>query len=174
MIFSLTSPGIYGGAELSPCGQYRYALARVWRPFTSRGLVLGINPSTADAAKDDATTRKLIGFGRRWGWGGYALVNPFAFRATDQRRLLSVADPVGPENDRHLAELLEGSDQVVCAWGPAKTAAVRRLLDARLAQLAPLLDGRELLCLGTTADGSPRHPLMLAYDTPLVPWRRAA
>jgi hypothetical protein len=29
-----------------------------------------------------------------------------------------------------------------------------------------------LRCFGTTKDGSPRHPLMLAYDTPLVNWPR--
>jgi hypothetical protein len=32
------------------------------------------------------------------------------------------------------------------------------------------LEGRELLCLGTTVDGSPRHPLYLAGDSPLQRW----
>jgi len=29
-------------------------------------------------------------------------------------------------------------------------------------------------CLGTTNDGSPRHPLFVKADAPLVPWDAAA
>lgn len=174
MTFELTSTDVCGAAVFSPCGLYRYRLSRVWNRSRPMGLVLGINPSTAGATEDDPTTRKLIAFGRRWGWGGYWLANPFAFRATDQRALLTAADPVGPDNDRHLAQLFESAEQVVCAWGSAKGAAVRRLLDARLAQMTTLLDGHPLLCLGITCDGSPRHPLYMPYTTQLEPWRRTA
>jgi len=31
--------------------------------------------------------------------------------------------------------------------------------------------GAQLMCLGTAQDGQPRHPLMLAYDTPIEPWK---
>lgn len=31
--------------------------------------------------------------------------------------------------------------------------------------------GKPLYCFGVAKDGQPRHTLMLAYDTPLVPWR---
>jgi hypothetical protein len=171
----------WGDAMLSPCGRYRYMLSRVWGP-EPLGVVIGINPSTADVELEDATTRKLIGFGKRWGWGGYFLLNPFAFRSTDQRGLLTADDPVGPGNDGAiLAALSSDRDEsvcpdVVCAWGSAKTTAVRQLLDRRLVSLARFLNAfdalrdRRVLCLGTSADGSPRHPLMLAYDTPLRPY----
>lgn len=157
-------------ARISPCGLYRYSLSRRWDIFLPMGLVLGINPSTADAERDDATVRKLIGFSKRWGWGGFYLGNPFAFRSTDQRGLLTAADPVGPGNDSELCTLRALSCQIVCAWGSAKTPEVRKLLDERLRVMAPLFAGRDLLCLGTTADGSPKHPLMLSYSTPLEPW----
>lgn len=158
-----------GGAIVSSCCRYRYQLWRRWGdgPIAT---VLGINPSTADAFKEDATTRKLRGFGERLGWDGYMLLNPFALKATDQRGLLDADDPVGPENDVWLARAFEASALILCAWGPAKTTAVRRLLDARLRAMAPLFAGRELWCLGTSQDGSPRHPLMLPYATPVQRW----
>lgn len=170
-------------AKVSPDRRYRYWLQRRWAEGPV-GVVVGINPSTADADAEDHTTRKLIGFAERWGWGGYWLVNPFALRATDQRELLRAEDPVGPENDDELlAAFARGAltadeylvPAVVCAWGSAKTVAIRRLLDRRLEQLWALLSGAGLAtrawsCLGTSRDGSPRHPLMLAYDTPLVPF----
>lgn len=33
-----------------------------------------------------------------------------------------------------------------------------------------LQSGTTLRCLGTTAGGDPRHPLMLSYETGLVEW----
>ena len=156
-------------AVLSPCSRYRYLLLREWGggPLP---LVLGINPSTADADAEDATTRKLIGFGERLGWGGYVLGNPFAWRSTDQRGLLSAPDPVGPDNMAWLQGAAETVPFIVAAWGSAKTAAVQRLLQAQLEAVFPLLAHCDLRCWGLTLGGYPRHPLMLSYTTPLVRW----
>ena len=54
-----------GGAIISPCGTYRYRLERpdVFGDFTT--AIIMVNPSTADAENDDATIRKLKGFGAR-------------------------------------------------------------------------------------------------------------
>ncbi len=57
---------------------------------------------------------------------------------------------------------------MIAAWGPlAKQPPARR---HRRWKAATAKIGRPLMCLGTAKDGHPRHPLMLAYDTPLVPW----
>lgn len=136
------------GCVFSPDRVHRYALWRVWDASKPMGVVLGINPSTAAAVDaqgkviDDATTRVLKSFGDLWGWGGYWLGNPFAYRSTDQRGLLDAADPVGPGNDAHLARMLAGGTHVLCAWGPAKTARVRKLLDVRLREMRPLFAGK--------------------------------
>lgn len=174
------SPDLRAGCLLSTCGTYRYALWRVWDdgPMFSAS---GINPSTAKAwdpvlqkVIDDATTRKLIGFGKRWGTGGYWLWNPFALRSRDQDRLLynepGTFGPVGPANDEVIARIFEVSSSVLIACGSAKNMRVRKLLDARLLALRPLLESKPLHCLGLTKDGYPCHPLMLAYSTPLEPW----
>jgi Protein of unknown function (DUF1643) len=45
------------------------------------------------------------------------MLNLFAYRATDPHVLKSVADPVGPDNDRHLLEVCRQAALVVCCWG---------------------------------------------------------
>jgi hypothetical protein len=42
------------------------------------------------------------------------MLNLFAYRATDPRVLRTVADPVGPDNDRHLLEVCRRAALVVC------------------------------------------------------------
>ena len=61
-----------GEAFISEDGRYRYAL---WRhmliPQNARRLVFCmLNPSTADALKNDPSIRRLMGFALRWGFGG--------------------------------------------------------------------------------------------------------
>lgn len=45
------------GAELSECGRYRYKLWRIWDQETPPVMFLMLNPSTADANKDDPTEK---------------------------------------------------------------------------------------------------------------------
>jgi hypothetical protein len=168
-------------AVLSECGTYRYRLWRHWGDGAC-GLVtfVMLNPSTADGHIDDPTIRKCVGFARRWGRHGIRVVNLFALRSTDPRGLVTHADPVGPDNDTHLTAVIrqlrahdEPEHLIVCAWGSCGTAAVKRLVAGRVKALA--MDGAlgdaPLMCLGRARDGSPRHPLMLAYNTRLEPWR---
>ena len=105
------------GAELSDCGLYRYLLTRTWDAQCERVVFIGLNPSTADATEDDPTIRRIIGFARSWGYGGVDMLNLFAFRATDPSDLKAAVDPVGPKNDRYLAEYTSRSHATVAAWG---------------------------------------------------------
>ena len=43
-------------AEISPDGMYRYSLERTWDEGKPTVLFICLNPSTADAVEDDATT----------------------------------------------------------------------------------------------------------------------
>lgn len=155
-------------AEISSCGQYRYRLERDG-PGEGATAVIMVNPSTADATADDATIRKLRGFGQRHQWGKIIVGNLFAYRATDVRKLADVADPVGPDNDAHLMRIFAEANRVIVAWGPvAKVPRVWRFRAGKVARLA----NRPLLMIGPPAMcGSPRHPLMLAYDSPLLEWK---
>lgn len=152
-------------AVLSECGQYRYTLTRVWDLQPSMVFVM-LNPSTADADEDDATIRKCLGFAKRDRAGGIAVVNLYAWRSTDPAGLKKAADPVGRDNDKHICSVLEGHGvgKVVVAWGANATDSTRTDNVLKLIRLC----GRKPLCFGKTNGGQPLHPLMLAYETPLV------
>lgn len=148
---------------------------RLDREVQDEGIVaalIGVNPSTAGAEKNDQTIRKDVGFAKIHNWRKLIKVNKFALRATDVKALAAAADPIGPDNDRHLAEAFAEADVIVPCWGPL--AKLPQRLRSRYAEVCALIEqsGKPVMCFGTANDGQPRHTLMLAYDTPLVPWSR--
>lgn len=162
-----------GTADFSADGVYRWSLSRRWSdpmPHLMPVLDLWImlNPSTADAEKDDRTIGRCVDFSRRWGADGLRVVNLFALRSTDPAALLTHPDPVGPKNDQMIALMVRATrgpgGRVMCAWGAHPMAAGR----ARDLHLAGLLAGA--MCLGTTASGAPRHPLYIRGDTQPTAW----
>lgn len=157
------------GATISPCGLYRYHLWRQWDNALPVMCFVMQNPSTADANVNDPTITRCIGFARREKFGGISVRNVFAFRATDERELLTAADPFGPENEANLLDCRGVSlmTQLIVAWGTP-------FGGKRLAHWYKLAESivrlHEPECLGTTKDGHPRHPLFLRNDTPIVKW----
>lgn len=149
-------------AIISPCGAFRYMLRRGEGP---RCAVVLLNPSTADHAQDDATTRKLAGFARDWGWCGYDLFNTGAGRATDPREWARMPDPYGPDNALYLGMAAQ-YPLIVVGWGnEAPAGAVHQAVSILTAQ------GADLWCLGVNANGSPKHPLYVPYSQRLRRWR---
>lgn len=159
------------GATISPCQQYRYRLTREVGPWPRIALFIMLNPSTADATKDDNTIRRCIGFAQSWSCGELFVENLFAFRATEPWDMLRAADPVGPKNTDYIlgaaSRAHESGGVVVCAWGTHGAHLERdRLVVSLLTQTL----GIPLKCLGTTAVGFPRHPLYLPKDAVLAPY----
>lgn len=163
-------------AVISGCGKYRYRLSRDLGQIGPTVLFIMVNPSTADAENDDPTIRKCIGFAKKLGGGELMVGNKFAYRATDVRELRKVKDPIGPENDEHLREMMYSADTIVAAWGSlnklpdalrSRWKDIVRLTDA----LRPEVGHCELSMIGVCADGHPKHPLMVGYDTPVVAWK---
>lgn len=127
-------------------------------------------PAALHATTDDATVRKWLGFVDRWNGWRFIVGNAFAYRATDVRELQRAADPVGPDADFHLQRIAREADVLVPCWGD--TQKVPPALRPRFAQVLQLLraSGKPVMCFGLTAGGDPKHPLMLPYSTPLVPY----
>jgi hypothetical protein len=155
-------------AEISSDEIYRYALWRRWDELdvmAGRVCWVMLNPSTADAENDDPTIRRCVDFSRRWGFGGLVVVNLFAYRATNPAQLREpVCDPVGPDNNEWVLNEVRSATLAVAAWGSAAIAGER----ARWVERAA---GKQLYCLGTTASGSPRHPLYVPKAQALVPFQ---
>jgi hypothetical protein len=156
-------------AYLSDDRLFRYWLLRVWDESLPLLAIIGSNPSTADEETDDPTIRKEIGFARQLGFGGILKLNVGAFRATKPKDWKAARDPFGPGNS---IDCLQGylvkftPAKVIAAWGKPC------LLSERGRHRADAIK-RNILgmyCWGRNADGSPRHPLMLPYSTPLEPF----
>ena len=160
-------------AVISDCGLYRY---RLDRDVQAKGIVIayfGVNCSTADADLEDQTTTRWFGFTLRNGGRKYVAGNPFAFRSTDVRGLVTAADPVGPLNRWHLDQIIDEADLLVPCWGRrAKLPTPLRVHVDRLERTLRV-SGKPLRAFGLTKGGDPLHPLFLGYDTPLVEWVRA-
>jgi hypothetical protein len=139
------------GATFDPTGAYRYHLWREWDAARPAVTFIMLNPSSADAGRDDPTIRRCIGFARSWGYGRLEVVNLFAYRASSPRELFAASDPVGPVNEAYLAR---AAGDIVVAWGNHGTNAAERASEVAAAE-----DAR---CLGLTALGQPRHPLYVA------------
>lgn len=154
-------------ARFSPCRNWRYSLHRYWGDGEAVGFLM-FNPSTADETKDDPTIRKCIGFAKRWGYGRLVIVNLFSIRGTDPKIVSRVSDPVGPMNNYHIAKATDNCRELICAWGCGSH--MKGDLSRRPGAVMNLLEQERfsmpIRCLGYSKDGSPRHPLMLAYDTP--------
>jgi hypothetical protein len=158
-------------AVMSPCGQYRYRLDREIALFGQVAAVVMVNPSTADAETNDATIRRIIGFGERLGWSRVIVGNVFAYKATDIRALAGAADPIGPDNSEHLRAILDQADVRVVAWGTLSKLPSALRGEWRTVFEIATARGLPLKCFGVVKDGHPRHPLMLKYDLGLVDWR---
>lgn len=157
-------------AIISPCGLYRYRLEREVQTEGKVFAFFGINPSTADASLDDPTVRKWRGFTLRNGGRRFIVGNIFAFRSTDPKALSKQDDPFGPEWLDHMKTIIADADVLVPCWGSLSK--MPRDLRGAPAQLLSTLSrsGKPILHFGITSCGQPKHPLMLGYDTPLLPW----
>ena len=154
-------------AIISDDGIYRYRLWRTWTPVLPRMVWIMLNPSTADAEVDDPTIRRCIGFAKREGCGGIEVVNLYALRCTRPIHLLDHPDPEGPDNPFAWATALfdRSPSYIVAAWGAHAT-----MPDLPPSESLRGYCAGPMLCLGTTTEGAPRHPLYVKADTPLVIW----
>jgi hypothetical protein len=151
------SYALFGGVRK----EYRYILRRAWNEMLPATMFVMMNPSVADIDADDPTVARCQTFARSWGSGSLYVVNTFAYRATDQRRLRVVPDPVGPENDRHILAMAKRSKTIVVAYGQPHNSLRQRGLE-----VCSMLKrhGYQLYALKLNADGTPRHPLYLSAD----------
>src|SRR4051794_36094800 len=97
--------------------RHRYWLHRALGGRRGLLVFVGLNPSTADAVKDDPTIRRCIRYGEAWGYSDLLMLNIFSLRSTDPKKLYRAKVPTRPENDVWIERACSGADMVVAAWG---------------------------------------------------------
>jgi hypothetical protein len=151
-------------AVLSDDAFRRLMLGRQWGPDPRKmALWIGLNPSTADADKDDPTVRRVYGFSKAAGFDHFVLVNLFAHRTAKPKVLWKDAtqmDVVGVGNDCWIEFLASQAQMVICAWGAnAKHSEARPRVCEVIDLLHPIVDLHVMRL--TESSGVPEHPLML-------------
>lgn len=158
-----------GSAELD--GPYRYLLSR-WEPgFEAAPFLLWglVNPSDADALKNDPTTKSLIRLTKSFGFHRFLLVNEYALISTDPKGLRAHADPIGPLNDAQIKlAVAQGPAHTIVAWGNSARWKREPFLSRPRRMLARL--GPNVECLGVNNDGTPEHPLYVETGRKLIPY----
>ena len=153
--------GLETGAIFSPCQRWRYVLWRVWNPDLRLLLSISLNPSKADALRNDNTVSKMMRYAKLWGLGGLIKLNAYAWRDTSPAAMKKRGvGAIGELNDFWIQEVWRvfgprGRDMIgvsVGSWGAHdflnRGAIIRGYVP-------------DLLHLGLNKDGSPKHPLYL-------------
>lgn len=151
------------GAIFSEDRKYRYALWRVWNPNKPYLMTIGLNPSVASELKDDPTITRLQARAYKEGYGGLLMSNLYAYVSTNPDNLLNNGNAVGELTDHYIRQMVELTECQLCGWGSFKA-----VLE-RAQEVYPLLSNP--FCLGVNADGQPKHPLYVAYDVPMIPYK---
>jgi hypothetical protein len=178
-------PGLLGhdymlrAAEISDCEKYRYWLMREWEPLLEANtraepsaLFVMLNPSTADGIAEDATLRRCISFSKALGFKRLEVVNLFAFRATSPAELEAeytrngLEAACGPDNGDAIMEGLDNCRTIIAGWGERLSKGIAGERAGEFLLMTKRL-GREVFCLGKTAEGHPRHPLYVRSGTGL-------
>lgn len=174
-------------AAFFPCDGVRRTLSRRWGPGPI-ALVIGCNPSTANALEDDPTSRWWNAWFRLFGFGGYAAANLYSFCTSSPAECRVRYDRAieGLEwHDRdellanidHVVALGKAAAQVFVCWGAIAWDAdwIEHLVEEMQSGVAPYPD---LWCWGKTASGAPKHPLArgqhrIPSDQQPILWRAA-
>jgi len=151
----VVSTAVYDG----PDDCYRYRLHRLWDDSRPTIMWLMMNPSVATEYGDDRTVAKCQRYARAWGYGAMFVGNSFAYRCTDQRRLLEVSDPVGPGNEKALLDMARQADKVILAYGSPAHPSLRE--QGNRIALTLHRAGTALYILRLSKSGRPEHPLYL-------------
>lgn len=141
-------------AHFSECGKYRYLLSRDW----SEGKIamcIGLNPSNANATRNDPTINILIGTLKKLGFGGLRMVNLYAWISSKPSKLFEVPDPQGL-NDAWLQTTAFTCQEIIFCWGSFKNIEHRA---KKITQMFP-----SAKCFGKNSNKTPIHPMAIMWQ----------
>jgi len=160
-----------GSAEFSLCQTWRYRLDREFPdvPDVRRIAWLMLNPSTADAFKNDPTVNRTCIWSIAWGFHFSTVINMYAFRSPNPKDLWKAKDPIGPLNDTIIKMVVAEAELVICAWGvhAKRNGRAKAVMDMLLAAGEPQ---EKFKALVLTKDKIPGHPLYLEKNPTPFAW----
>ena len=141
----------------------RYVLGK----YTNRPLIFfGINPSTANAEKNDNTISIIEHVCEMKQYDGYLMLNIYPLRATKiDSRFHTVCDSKISEcNLKYISEKIYDGAEVVAAWGTH--ICDREYFLNILESINGIIKDKKAkwICLCKTKHGHPHHPTRLAYS----------
>lgn len=146
-----------------PSDEVRFSLSRDWSSMP-RALIIGCNPSKADAAGDDPTVQWWLKWFFKNGYGGFDVCNLYPFVTQYPSKCREIAcsdDEESKENLLHNTRILksnaaEASTIFVC-WGDIEWD--NGHINSLVSELKSALGkNSQLWCWVKNKNGSPRHP----------------
>jgi hypothetical protein len=147
------------GAIFSEDRKYRFVLWRIWNYSKPKIMFIGLNPSTANETDPDNTISRLVGLVKKWGYGGFYMLNLFTYITPHPEELINCSNPLLLSNE-YLLEYSEKAEIIVFAWGNFKQAKERA---KEVISMFP-----DAFCIIKNKDGSPRHPLYVPANVELI------
>lgn len=156
---------------VTPCGRWRYELRIEWNPKFPPLLCVMLNPSIATHRVDDPTKKLVWKRADRMGYGACWIVNLGAGRSEKPSVWMKMRDPIGPENDRAVYNILDETKarggMLFVGWGRHGSFMQRdRWFIAAVRRRRMLM-----YCLGVNNDGSPKHPLFQLLSNEVEPYQ---
>lgn len=162
-------------------GEHRLELRRVWDQSKPLLVVCMLNPSDADHQKEDPTLWVVIHFAKLWGYGGALVVNLFSLITSSPGEMMALSPQlsIGDSNDGFIADAIgyarDNGKMLLAAWGNHGAHCKRDEWMVRECHR----QGVDLVCLGTTLGGHPKHPLARGHhrvprDQQPIVWKSAA
>jgi hypothetical protein len=163
-------------ATFSEDRKRRFDLVRDWRDEAGapdKTALFGmLNPSKAGEKDDDPSVRKVMGFGRRWGYGRVVLVNLNPIVSTDPWGL-PPWNGIDMLNRAIIQRWMGEVDLVVAAWGSQPPGICRTIALPELIHVFRTIAPVDLYCIGKTKKGEPLHPSRAPYSSSPELWRKA-
>lgn len=162
---NMNSTKIDSGADFSNDRKYRYSLWRIWDKTKPLVMFIGLNPSTANESENDPTIRSCARIAEANGYGGFYMMNCWAYIATIPS-LLKI-NPMSEEWNNNLLTINASKCKtIVFAWGSFDI--VREFgRDVELNEMFP-----NAMALSINKNGSPKHPLYCKSNTEFVKWKK--
>ena len=148
-------------AILSENRKHRYLLSRIWNQKNEKILFIMLNPSSADENIDDPTTKKVISYSKKWGYGGLHICNLYTYRTTSPKILFDIPKNKRGSNKNEIKKYAKKSSKVVYAWGH------KEIIPLWLNEIVSDPKFIEL-----SKEGVPKHPLYLKSNLKLKSFSR--